>query len=332
MCIIIAKKTGIIYDKEIIEKNVSNAWDNNPDGAGIAFKKKNEDKILITKGIFSLDKLLVVLKTLDIEKEDELIIHLRISTSGLVDKRNTHPFVITNDLEEITDFQVQYVKKPILAHNGIFSKFTRTQSIYNDTVWFIKDFLSFKYINLFLQEDIKNFEFLFSAILGDNKLALLYPDNDMQIVNKDTFIEENGILYSNGSFRKYNRFNWEGYSRSKRKIKNYKKKIGFDTNQEKINNRYPESLLDNISDKIKKEGGISDLILVGKKNAVDIEGIVYMITEVKEKSNTASLLNLSGPNDDLWRTFGWINQFCNIYNGKEYIEYLKTKEKITCPI
>lgn len=87
MCIIITKTKGA---KPLPTKCFENAWDNNPDGAGILFNDGKTTTLI--KGIMERKEFLKKVKLAN-KKECSFIIHTRIATHGSIKPENTHPFV-----------------------------------------------------------------------------------------------------------------------------------------------------------------------------------------------------------------------------------------------
>ena len=64
-------------------------------------------------------------------KNQSVVFHFRISTSGKIDEGNCHPYPLTDDSI--------YLRKTNLrcsigiAHNGIIQKYNRKDSVLNDT-------------------------------------------------------------------------------------------------------------------------------------------------------------------------------------------------------
>lgn len=87
MCIIITKEHGA---PELPMKVFENAWDNNPDGAGILFN--NGKKTTLLKGIMEKEEFLKKVKLAN-KKENSFVVHTRIATHGSIKPENTHPFV-----------------------------------------------------------------------------------------------------------------------------------------------------------------------------------------------------------------------------------------------
>ena len=93
MCLIIHRKQG----KKLDESVYRNAWDNNEDGAGIAYLDHDVNepsfKVLrISKGFMTYDRLINKIKSLG---DCEMLIHFRrASPTMVVNEAMTHPFYV----------------------------------------------------------------------------------------------------------------------------------------------------------------------------------------------------------------------------------------------
>lgn len=144
MCIIIAKESG----KKIPEKNLlKRCWIKNPDGGGLMFNDQN--KVIIVKGFMNFDSFYDKLTELNQEYNFEkkgLIIHFRISTSGVVDNGNCHPYPITDNVKYL---RATHVKCNFgVAHNGVIRDYNRKDQLLNDTQLFIKNIVYNLFINM----------------------------------------------------------------------------------------------------------------------------------------------------------------------------------------
>ena len=82
MCIAILKtKDGNITDEQLL-----NCFDNNPDGAGLAYTKDN--KIIVVKGIFEATQFVEEYHKAVAEADGAMLVHCRIGTSGFKDYTN----------------------------------------------------------------------------------------------------------------------------------------------------------------------------------------------------------------------------------------------------
>lgn len=196
MCVIVAKNKGIdLPSKEILK----NCFDNNNDGVGFAFVNSNKE-VVISKGYKKFDNfyndLMKVDKKLNL-KNKGLLIHFRISTSGLIDAGNCHPFPLSNDKNELRETKTK--TKIAICHNGIISKYNKKDNVLNDTQLFIKNVVyPFSkldkefYKNNFIMDTIKE--------LANSKLAFLDSEENIYLLGE--FVKENDLYFSNTSYIK----------------------------------------------------------------------------------------------------------------------------------
>jgi len=189
MCLIAVKKQG----SELPDKNrLQIGYNNNSDGAGIALLKAGKNHIHIKKDFADFDSFYTWI-TLNVDKQDLLVIHFRMATSGITDAGNRHPFVITHNkhLLRQTDIKCRYA----VAHNGVISEYSKGNTKYSDTQKFILDILApvkHKLCNPAVQKLIKNY-------IGGDKLAII-DAVQKQLILIGEYTELDGILYSNNSY------------------------------------------------------------------------------------------------------------------------------------
>lgn len=208
MCIIVAKKKNV---KAPTIDTLKTCFYNNSDGAGFMYVGNN-GKVVIDKGYMTFKsfekhykKLLKKYNNFD---NKNLVMHFRIGTSGSNNTKNTHPFPVTSNIEDL--------KKPYfltdlgLVHNGIISDYTirnnNTHDI-SDTMNFITSFLAplysgYKefYINTNVMDGIEK--------LISSKLCLLNSKDNMYLLGNFES-DKNGVLYSNGTYKTNW---WSGYN------------------------------------------------------------------------------------------------------------------------
>lgn len=200
MCIIIAKERGKKYNKKELESAIEIAKIHNSDGAGFAFKRGNSDSIYLSKGyLFYYGLMLNELDKLDIQPEDELIVHLRYATAGDVDAANCHPFVVSDNEDMIKQDEIE-VNLPVMAHNGTFYEYSYTNDVNSDTVNFIKDFASGEGVLDGLASMWKSDPFMGRKLLDSNRICVIFPGDKpmfkMGDWNRKT-TEDNCFIYSN---------------------------------------------------------------------------------------------------------------------------------------
>lgn len=179
MCIAIVKPQGT----EISDEYLKNCFENNNDGAGIAYAK--DGKIYLIKGIFDKKEFIKAVRDAEKVAEGDMLIHCRIGTSGLKDKRNCHPHIVNDNL--------------VMIHNGILDIDVPAKSKVSDTVIFINKYLKQLDKDFVKNEPIMN---LIEQAIGDrNKFAFLNNKGESFICNKSAGVVENGIWYSNSTYK-----------------------------------------------------------------------------------------------------------------------------------
>lgn len=190
MCIAIVKtKNGTITDEML-----RNCFKNNPDGAGIAYIKDNQ--LYVIKGIFNEDEFVTTVRKAESETDKPMLIHCRISTSGLVDVDNSHPHVVNDST--------------VMIHNGILDIDVPKNSKKSDTVLFIERYLKDLPIDFIYNKAI--LRLIEDKIGVCNKFIFLNTNGDYAIVNESAGHWISGVWYSNYSYEDYSLYK---YSNSK---------------------------------------------------------------------------------------------------------------------
>ena len=216
MCVIIVKdKKGTLPKKETLET----CFNKNKDGAGFMYVESG--KVVIDKGYMSFKNFYRHYKRLcekfnNFENKN-LIMHMRISTSGGIERENTHPFPMTNDYN---DMKKLYYRTNIgIAHNGIISATNPTKEQENmhlsDTMIFIKAYLNTIYSEW--KTCFENYAFLEGIdCITNSKFAILDNNDELKLIGD--FKEHDGALYSNYSYytysgktKSYNGYNYDSY-------------------------------------------------------------------------------------------------------------------------
>lgn len=196
MCIVVAKEKGVnLPSKDILKQ----CFRHNSDGAGLMFV--NKGKVNIVKGFMEFDKFYDYLMKLDHIhnlKEKALVMHFRISTGGNVDGGNCHPYPVS---AKEADLRKEYITCNLgMAHNGIISMYNRKNGVLNDTQQFILNCVSTIYaMDKEFYKKRKPMELL--EDIAGSKLCLL--DTEENIYYVGSFIEDEGIYYSNTSYIPY---------------------------------------------------------------------------------------------------------------------------------
>ena len=176
MCIAILKTKDKILDKDTLET----CSKNNPDGCGFAYRN-NEGKIIIKKfmNFESFWK-----EYSKVQEHHTMLIHFRIATHGKVELANCHPFKLNNHMA--------------LIHNGIISGYGSKTENLSDT----RDFIE-KVIGNISYKMWKNPSFikLVGSSIGYSKFVILDNNENYYIVNEEKGIWDDGVWYSNSSYK-----------------------------------------------------------------------------------------------------------------------------------
>ena len=188
MCIAILKtKDGNITDEQLL-----NCFDNNPDGAGLAYTKDN--KIFIVKGIFDAKQFVEEYHKAVAEADGAMLVHCRIGTSGFKDYTNCHPHVVSDEC--------------VMIHNGILSIDVPKGSKVSDTVLYVEQYLKPLPKDFMLNDGIMS---LITDHIGTgNKFVFLNNHGDFSIANEKAGHWKNGVWFSNYSYEAYS-FYTKGY-------------------------------------------------------------------------------------------------------------------------
>lgn len=193
MCVIAAKPKGV---KMPTEKEMCNMWNRNPDGAGIMYTIGG--KVHIEKGFMDYDSFADKIEELD-EKYDlekiAVVMHFRITTHGGTKPENCHPFPISDSIGMLR--KLKLTTDLGVAHNGIIHVTPRKDI--SDTMEYIAGQLAplRRAVKKFYKD--KNLMQMI-AHATDSKLAFLTDKSEIYTVG--SFVEHNGIMYSNRSYEK----------------------------------------------------------------------------------------------------------------------------------
>lgn len=214
MCIAIIKKRGVALPENFKEQ-CKQSYDSNRDGMGLAYYKDGEKKTYVSKGFFNFDEFWKELEFLEVKPEDSLLVHARISTHGKTDDKNCHPFVVSKKEDECCMVK-GFTTKPVIIHNGVFSKYGDRTSDYSDTFHFANKYLTnpgvkevLKYCPEKFDKSSKDIIILKDGVVTDvtndfnGKVAILNSNGDINTFGY--FLEDGGMLYSNTGYKTYTR-------------------------------------------------------------------------------------------------------------------------------
>jgi len=211
MCIISAFPKGTEKSNEYTKEFIKNGFDCNQDGSGYMFKRSGEKTITINKGFFNVTDLINAISNENLQSEDELVVHHRISTAGKTSKENCHPFVASKSHNEVASLNIT-TNKPCVTHNGHFSSISKFQDLdrdFSDTYAFVRYIFSNTEVQRMFFEKDDLFKILTDDIIKSSKLAVLSKDNDMVLYG--TFTEDKGYYHSNSTYCARKKFVYDNY-------------------------------------------------------------------------------------------------------------------------
>ena len=191
MCIICVSPKGV---RQPSLPFIWSMFENNPHGAGYMVARNG--KVRISKGYMTVEDFLHALRQERFTAADSVVYHFRISTQAGVNPEMTHPFPLSNQREDMKALDV--ICGCGIAHNGIIRLTTDpSNKEYSDTAIFITDYLS---AIIRRPDDLKDPQVLqLIHRLAGSKLAIM--DGSGYIATVGNFINDKGLLYSNGSYR-----------------------------------------------------------------------------------------------------------------------------------
>ncbi len=203
MCIIAAKPAGVQAPDRAALRNM---WEGNSDGAGFMYALKG--KVHIEKGFMKYTDFInaweKLEKSVDTTKTP-IVLHFRITTHGGTCPENCHPFPITDNIGALKKLRLS--SDLGVAHNGVIPNNPRKGI--SDTMEYIATQLAP------LKQALPRFyENKHAMLLVKNaiKSRMAFLTGDGSIYTIGDFIEDNGILYSNSSYKYTTRsYSWNSY-------------------------------------------------------------------------------------------------------------------------
>ena len=194
MCVIVHKERGKdLPSDEIIEK----CFRKNPDGSGILLHRKGTKVIEIHKGFMKLDDFKSALKDLNVGKDDDVVMHFRITTSGGTSQENCHPFPISSKVEDLKALRTNVSRA--FVHNGVLGSGDEALKI-SDTQCFVKDVMARPEVADHLEnEEVQK---VIGNMAGSQRFFVADAEKDI-FKRFGTWYEDNGLWYSNLSWKSY---------------------------------------------------------------------------------------------------------------------------------
>lgn len=255
------------------EKLIRNMFQRNPDGAGFMYLDKNKNKVIIEKGIMDVKTFLKKVKRFGVD--DSLVMHFRIGTSGGNTKANTHPFMISENIEDLK--KLKAVTDVGVVHNGIIDIMPRKGI--SDTMEFIADRLA--HIKMAMPGFYKNKHILkwVENEIG-SKMCFLTEKNE--IVTIGDFNENEGVLYSNYTYEesKYKSTAIKPYSYYDYDWDKFSWIDDYDTVDEKVNTLKNDGLLPEIQGRIARLCFVpDDCFILDESDGQIYDSLDYVVDE-----------------------------------------------------
>ena len=194
MCVIVTKEMN---QKMPSKETLKQCFLANPDGCGFMYNYENE--VYIEKGFMTFESFYARLKELDEQiglKKRAVVFHFRISTSGLIDEGNCHPYPICNDIRVMRSTYLK-CKDVAFCHNGIIRDYTPKSKLINDTQCFgIHVLDKFYELNHEFYKDKDICRML--KLLCKSKLCFLNSDGEIYYIGD--FVDVKGNSCSNNYF------------------------------------------------------------------------------------------------------------------------------------
>ena len=189
MCIAIYAEPG----QQLTEEELRRGWSANPDGGGFAYFRP--DGSIATYRSMQLEPFLRAYDMASSKyRNSEFAVHMRIATSGVVAKRNVHPF--------------RQDRFTVWIHNGVLP--TAPEGKRSDTAVFVEDYLP--ELGECWMDSPKLFD-LVSEYCSGSKLVGLTGNPKAKsrayIVNESSGFWSSGVWYSNRSCEPVARRDWQ---------------------------------------------------------------------------------------------------------------------------
>ena len=192
MCIIAVKKKNQELPKEEVSQTM---FKNNSDGAGFMYSYNG--KVIIQKGYMTYDSFKAALNKLCTKVDaytTTIVFHFRIATHGSVSPALCHPFPLSHKIPMLK--KLYSASRIGVVHNGIIP--IKPRKGISDTMEYIATVLA--------KREKYNKEFYKSkkirkAILAEIDSKMAFLDSEGNVYTVGEFIEDNGILYSNSTYK-----------------------------------------------------------------------------------------------------------------------------------
>ena len=193
MCIIVYKPANVDFPSW---NTLKTCFEHNPNGAGYMFSDGKQ--VHIRKGFMTWAEFKKDLKPYkNGTNKYPFVMHFRITTHGGTSQGMTHPFPLSSSADKLKKL---YGTTDVgIAHNGIIQMCGGAKNL-SDTAEFIKDYLT---LLIKSPKYYKNHRLcdIIEELIG-SKMCILSNDTHVEVLGHGWTIED-GIYYSNSSYKKY---------------------------------------------------------------------------------------------------------------------------------
>ena len=189
MCVIIAQPKGSHLEKDVAKR----CWDKNSHGGGFAFI--NDAGTMELEKYMEFDEYWKAFENArSLNPGRDFLLHMRIATHGGINLDNVHPFVVNENT--------------VMAHNGILSRVPDySEDDRSDTRVFIDEVLPELPANWLDRPYLVD---MVEEWMGWSKLSFLTNDvrleKSMYILNENSGDWDNGMWFSNNSFKEVKKY------------------------------------------------------------------------------------------------------------------------------
>ncbi len=195
MCILIFKKYWLknLPNKEELE----NCYQTNKDWIWVWIANWKKTYLYKYDNLDDFLKLYKRIKKFKKLKELSIMIHFRYRTSWPINKGLNHPYILTSRDDIIKNTWI--TQSPIIWHNWVLNlKDYQNNEKENDTIYFIKNYLSNNWIRKNLKDSV--IKKLIENYINNNKILILYPNHKYIFLNEELWHYKNKIWYSNYNY------------------------------------------------------------------------------------------------------------------------------------
>lgn len=171
----------------------------NPDGFGIGVSVGGE--LYVRKGLFSAEEAYGLYCEALYARDPgaPILLHWRWATTGAVEARNCHPFLLANDSDARSEKGANVARRAVaVAHNGMLPHPAQVPGDWSDTWYFLQVAFAGRTKAQLMS---RHFAERTESVLGSSRLAWIADDGRYRILNAGLGEWSDGTWYSAGVTR-----------------------------------------------------------------------------------------------------------------------------------